>query len=80
MQLLPVAFIVDGNLQSPKEFLILRGEFDLAIGFEAAFGLGSLNVSIVLVGLTAAALFLRFVMRLGRPEEEELASAPAGDA
>jgi hypothetical protein len=32
-----------------------------------------LNSSLVLVGLTAAALFVRFVMRLGRPEEEELA-------
>lgn len=32
-----------------------------------------LNVSLVLVGLTAAGLFTRFVMRLGRPDEEEAA-------
>ncbi len=30
-------------------------------------------ISIVLVGLTGAALFVRFVMRFGRPDEEELA-------
>ena len=30
-----------------------------------------LNVSLVLVALTGAALFIRFAMRLGRPEEEE---------
>lgn len=32
-----------------------------------------LNTSIVLVGITAALLFLRFAMRLGRPDEEEAA-------
>ncbi|HEX7472873.1 MAG TPA: hypothetical protein VF323_07305 [Candidatus Limnocylindrales bacterium] len=32
-----------------------------------------LNTSIVLVGITAAVLFLRFAMRLGRPDEEEAA-------
>jgi hypothetical protein len=32
-----------------------------------------LNASLVLVGLTAAALFTRFVMRLGRTDEEEAA-------
>jgi hypothetical protein len=33
-----------------------------------------LNVSLVLVALTGAALFIRFAMRLGRPEEEEVAA------
>ena len=32
-----------------------------------------LNISLALVGLTAAGLFGRFVMRLGRPDEEEAA-------
>jgi hypothetical protein len=58
---------------------IVNGLGNIPTAFSASDGAGAindwawpiLNASLVLVGATAAALFGRFVMRLGRPDEEE---------